>query len=394
MSNPIAYERVKQIFENEKCKLINSYEEFIKIKEDYKDRGSYKLDYIASCGHQHNVFFNVFSGRKTGVICPDCVIVRNKGRMKEKLQENKTEFLKLEYDCIQYFKELLETQFDIIKAFDGCKADVIFKPKTVTSNEWIGIQFKTTNKSKRGYGFHLGKDYDNFIILCICEEDKRMWAIPYEGVIGMVKIAIGDNKSKYDKYEITKETIINKMSELYNSTNKYDFETLDTPINIYQQREKEFRKFREEKIDFMTFVNGDMEGTVVDFIIDPNIKVQEKVGCFIDGDRIMFGLCKNNGRRNDGKHKTNKQYDIGDNDIYWLNCTDKKYFYVIPEYVLIERDYVGTTSNKTYNIKLPKLENQIKKVDYWTNPYLFNYENVDKKRLLQIIDNVSQRIKK
>ena len=42
MSNPIAYERVKQIFENEKCKLINSYEEFIKIKEDYKDRGSYK----------------------------------------------------------------------------------------------------------------------------------------------------------------------------------------------------------------------------------------------------------------------------------------------------------------------------------------------------------------
>jgi hypothetical protein len=73
----------------------------------------------------------------------------------------------------------------------------------------------------------------------------------------------------------------------------------------------------------------------------------------------MFGLCKNNGRKNDGKHKLNKQYDIGDNNLYWLNCTDKKYFYVIPEYVLIEKDYIGTTTNKTYNIKLPKIENQI-----------------------------------
>ena len=386
MSNPFAYECIKQTFANEKCRLLNSYDEYLQIKEDYKGKGSFKLDYIASCGHEHNVYFNVFKNRKTGVICPACTILRNNGRMKEKLQKDKTEFLKLEYDCIQYFKGLLQEQFDVVKAFDGCKADVIFKPKSIIDDEWIGIQFKTTHKSKRGYGFHMQRDYDNFVILCVCGDDKRMWAIPYEHVNGVCKIAIGDNKSKYDQYEVTKNNIANRMMELYNSTPKFDFETLDTPISIYQQREKEFRKYRESKIDFLTFTNGDMEGTVVDFLIEPGVKVQEKVGCFIDGDRILFGVCKNNGG------KAYKQYDIGDNDIYWLNCDDKKYFYVIPEYVMIEKDYVGTTRNTSYNIKLPKIENQLKNPDFWTNPYLFDYDNIDKVRLLGIIDEVTEYI--
>jgi len=392
MSNPFGYEIVKQTFANEKCRLLNSYDEYLQIKEDYKGRGSFKLDYIASCGHEHNVYFNVFKNRKTGVICPACAITRNKGRMKEKLQKDKTEFLRLEYDCIQYFKGLLQHQFDVVKAFDGCKVDVIFKPKSVIEDEWIGIQFKTTHKSKRGYGFHLRTGYDNFIVFCVCGDDKRMWAIPYEHLNGVHKIAIGDNKSKYDQYEVTKNNIANRMMELYNSTPKFDFETLDTPVNIYQQREKEFRKYREAKIDFLTFTNGDMEGTVVDFIIEPGIKVQEKVGGFVKKGNPLFGLAKNNGRRDDGKHKTSKQYDIGDNYIYWLNCEDKKYFYVIPEYVLIEKQFIGNSTEKTHMMCLPKIENQLKNPDFWTNPYLFDYDNIDKVRLLGIIDEVTEYI--
>ena len=395
MFDVYTYERVKQSFANEKCVLLDTPQEFMEIRK--KSKSNYKYNYIASCGHQHIVYHHVFLSRKTGVICPDCALLRNKDVMKKKMQDDKTLFIQLEYDCIQYFKELLNDNFDVIKAFDCCKSDVILKPRVITENKWIGIQFKTTKKSNRGYGFCLGKDYTGYLILCMCKEDKRMWAIPYEDVSGMIKIAIGNSKSKYDKYEITKETISNKMFEFYNSTNQTEFDILNTPQNIYQQREQEFRKFREENVDFLTFVDSGMEGTVSDFVIEDTlfnfgIKVQEKVGCYTDDGRIMFGVCKNDNDNKTSNHKTNKQYDIGDNDIYWLNCTDKKYFYVFPEDVLIEKGYVGTTTNKTYNIKLPKIENQIKKPDYWTNPYLFNYENIDKDRLLNIIDEVSEKL--
>jgi hypothetical protein len=33
---------------------------------------AYKINYIASCGHQHIVFYNVFKSRGTGIICPNC----------------------------------------------------------------------------------------------------------------------------------------------------------------------------------------------------------------------------------------------------------------------------------------------------------------------------------
>ena len=65
----------------------------------------------------------------------------------------------------------------------------------------------------------------------------------------------------------SKDDIINKLNELYNNTSKLSFEKLNTPINIYQQREQTFRKYREEKIDFIKFDYDNMEGTVYDFKI-------------------------------------------------------------------------------------------------------------------------------
>jgi hypothetical protein len=41
---------------------------------------------------------------------------------------------------------------------------------------------------------------------------------------------------------------------------------------------------------------------------------------------------------------------------------------------------------------LPKIENQLKNPDFWTNPYLFDYDNIDKVRLLGIIDEVTEYI--
>jgi len=56
---------------------------------------------------------------------------------------------------------------------------------------------------------------------------------------------------------------------------------------IYQQREQEFYKYRESKIDFLTFAYNDMEGQVFDFTID-NLKIQEKVGGQRNDRFILF----------------------------------------------------------------------------------------------------------
>jgi hypothetical protein len=67
------YENVVEEFNKRNCKLLNTNEEYIEILKSLKNT-TYKLNYIASCGHEHIVFYNVFKSRGTGIICPSCKI--------------------------------------------------------------------------------------------------------------------------------------------------------------------------------------------------------------------------------------------------------------------------------------------------------------------------------
>jgi len=51
----IKYENVIQEFNKRNCKLLTTQEEYIKIMKQAKSR-SYRLNYVASCGHNHIVF--------------------------------------------------------------------------------------------------------------------------------------------------------------------------------------------------------------------------------------------------------------------------------------------------------------------------------------------------
>ena len=288
----------------------------------------------------------MFRNRGTGVICPKCINVKN---AKSKKEEN-TGIINIynELNGITYFTELVKEHFEIVKCFDGCKCDIAFRPLNITDDIWCGIQVKTTILCKSEYPFHLDKCYENLIILCICNVDKKIWAIPYENVKDIKKITIGLKRSKYNIYELTNENIISKLNELYNNTNKFDFETLDTPSNIYQKREKEYRRYREKILNFIKFDDNNMEGLVYDLKIGDK-KIQEKVGGLHKKGKKSYHFCL---FKNDGlfeKKRRFTQYKLGDNDIYWLNCEGKKYFYVIPE-------------------------------------YLFDYENIDKEKLLKLIE--------
>jgi hypothetical protein len=144
---------------------------------------------------------------------------------------------------------------------------------------------------------------------------------------------------------------------------------------FFQQREKTFRKIREEKIKHIKFVNNDMEGLPYDFKVK-EFKVQEKVASFNNKNGVTFFLYKNNGKDNGKRQFTSYKKD--DNDFYWLNLPDKKHFYVFPQEILINYGYVNS------NRKQLKFSfNTIKKKD-WKLDYLFEYDNIDEKRLLDL----------
>ena len=382
------YENVIEEFNKQNCKLLTTKEEYIDILKNTKK--VYRLNYIASCGHTHIVFYNVFKSRGTGIVCPSCKNKKIGDDKKEKMKNNemsKTSTIEQEFKFIKEFKELLKNEFNIIKAFDGCNSDLIFKPNNVLEDIWVGIQVKTTNVRHLTYSFHINNIYKNCLILLYCVEDNKMWLIP-ENIIGeQKKISIGYNKSKYNIYQINENTVINKLNELYSNTSKFIFDVLNNPTNFYQQREQIFKKYRQERIKFINFQYHEMESTVYDFKIN-NFKVQEKVAKISDKEnRYIFFLCKNNGLSN------KIQYDIGDNDFYWLNCDNKKTFFVIPESILIKRGIIG---NKIENNNKQTLKITVKKELHnkssWLQIYMFDYENIDKDRLLYLFKKIETKM--
>ena len=204
-----------------------------------------------------------------------------------------------------------------------------------------------------------------------------MWLIPYEEVKGLKTIGVAQ-KSKYNKYEVNKENLIEKLNNYYTLINKFEFNILDTPTSITQQQEQRYREIRETKINFIKFKNNEMEGLVYDFMIGSK-KVQEKVGtiCKNNLNSYMFNLTKYDCRV-DGKCK-HKCYEEGDSDLYWLNCKNGK-FYVIPEDALLANGHIGKDCKKE---KLyVSLTNQHTE---WCEEYLFDYNNVDKERLMKLL---------
>ena len=210
------YESVCDEFKNKNCIILNSKEEFT---ENYKNN-CFKFKYIANCGHNNSVSYKNFKTLNQGINCPECVN-KNTSQILKNLRsgENKLGGLEQEYKCIQYFTEKINTQYDVIKSYEGCKSDIIIKPRGVNDNFWLGIQVKSTHKKSKlnQYFFRLnGNSYENCILLCICEEDKNMWLIPYNDIDVKKTIGIA-NKSKYNKYQVTTDTIFEKLKYFYNN---------------------------------------------------------------------------------------------------------------------------------------------------------------------------------
>jgi hypothetical protein len=78
--------------------------------------------------------------------------------------------------------------------------------------------------------------------------------------------------------------------------------------------------------------------------------------------------------------KSTQPYDNCDNDFYWLHFPNKKHFYLIPEFILIDKDENKIKKNLYVNV-FPDGTPKINKLNY----YLFEYENIDYNRFDSII---------
>jgi hypothetical protein len=371
--NMHTFQTISKAFSDKECTLSITEEEFNTIYVNNKS----KINYIASCGHNNLVDLNNFISFNQGIQCSLCVNKNTGEKLKElRSGENKNSSIEQEFKCIQYFIGVINEYFQVKKTFDCCRADIVLRPADSIGDLWLGIQVKSTyKKNDRGkYNFNLkGINYDNYLILCICLEDKKMWLIPYEDVKGQKCIAISI-KSKYNYYEVNVNTIDNKLMNFYENMPKFQFDILNTPTSDTHKQEQYYRKLREEKLDFIQFIYPDFEGNVYDFKISDK-KVQEKVGCicYNNTDSFVFSLKKSDGR------KSNCSYKLGDNEFYWLHCKNTNRFYVIPESILIENGFIGDNCKQHIYISPTNLNTK------WTDYYLFNYENIDKERLLQLL---------
>jgi len=371
------YEDIEKSFSEKGCKVLMTKEEF---SQNYKNNNC-KINYIASCGHENIVRYKNFLTLNQGTNCPNCVHINTGSKMKDFYANNeKLSSIKQELKGINYIKEVIGNHFTAIKLFDGCKADIAIQKFDEIEDLWFGIQVKTTFQKTENsqYYFRLNKgNYENCLILCICDEDKKMWLIPYEEVNGLKTIGIA-LKSKYNKFEVTIENIMEKLDNYYEKGTKFNFETIDTPSSSTQKQEQIYYKMRETKINFIKFIPNPMEGLVYDFKIG-NKKVQEKVGSIVHNNpnSFCFSLVKYDCRNN--KKCIYKCYEEGDNDFYWLHCKNEL-FYVIPEKVMIENGYAGIDCKRYKLYVSPTNDNTD-----WCNDYLFDYNNIDKERLLKLL---------
>lgn len=367
----ITYDEAFKIFESKNCKLLYSENEFNNI---YKNCNS-KLSYTASCGHLNNIKLRIFKAG-TGKICPTCVYKERSKKLKSiQSKENKITNMVLESNAINYLICNLKNTFDIIKTFDSCKCDIIVKPTNILDDLWLGIQVKSThNFIENKYYFNIKKEYKDSVIICISYHDKKLWGFENDNLKHLkntLQICC-NSKSKYNQFELNINTLNEYLLNKYYKLNKFNKEHLLNQLSKTTIVEYYYRNLRINKINFLNFIENEIQGEVFDFKICDK-KVQEKV----TSKNKKWNYYDFNLSKCDGRGNKKIPYQIGDNDFYWFNCKDTSFFYVIPEKILIDQGFI---KNKTSIIISNENKNKL-----WLNEYCFDYDNLDKDKLCKII---------
>jgi hypothetical protein len=370
----VLYDKVIEKLKEIKCVLLHTKEEYNLIRNE--NIKNLKVNIRSPCGHERICFpYFLVKGTRNYDLCRSC---RNKSTskiMKERPHtSNDTEYKGYLSVC-----NYLEPHFEIQKTNEGCKADFIIRLKNSTENKWIAVQLKTTKKPTYDqYIFRkVNKDYTNHLIMCNCLDDNKLWVLPYNEIAHLkANFNININKSKYDKFLVTKENVFECISKYTSEIEHFTLEECMIPVSNQQKQEYEYSLIRQQYISFLNFTKPNLEGTKVDFYIN-DLKIQEKIS-YKHRKSDTFCIVLHNGKEN--KKRLWRTYTIGENDFYWFNVKGTFTFYVIPELVLASHKLISKeneTMNKTYLT--------VNKHKVWLEEYKFDYKNINKEKLCKLL---------
>ena len=156
------------------------------------------------------------------------------------------------------------------------------------------------------------------------------------------------------------------------------------PENLHCKIEQEYVTKRENALKSITFIKPERNQLVYDFMIGDK-KFQEKTVNFNPKRKsniFNFKLQKRNGVDNYCSKYIN--YDISDNNFYWLNIKNTDIFYVIPSDILYDNGYLkigDDIKDRKSNLRI-----DITNIEAWYSVYKFNYISVDEIRLHNLIN--------
>jgi len=294
------YEDFCKKFEDNKCKLLTTKEEY----ENMPDLDLLNLKYESPCCKTIiEISYSGFRHKKIKDKCYKCIMnnPEYKKKMSEKHSNRNNEYnvphlIYQEYLGYLYIKELLEKDFIVKRNVHYTETDFIIKPKINNNDEWIKIQLKTTGHiQKYQYQFTINnKNYDNHLLILLSIENKEMWYfngrelsidnskhknLSSTNSFGNIckdtkKISINNKTGTYKKNEINKDNIIEETTKYYNLLQKFTEKDCNIIKHKFLLREYEFYKKREELNLELNFEYPEIEGTVYDLSIDnPSVRI-------------------------------------------------------------------------------------------------------------------------
>jgi hypothetical protein len=363
------FEYIYQSFKDKNCELYLTKDDYENIKKPMAE----KLSYQASCGHDNTVTLTNFIHKGSGLICKQCVYKNLADSVKNRvLNGNEIELLGYTDIC-----EICKEDFDIERTNEGCKADVIIKPKYIEEDKWMMIQLKITQKAVHNlYSFHINNsEYTDCIIMCYCIQDKLFWILDNNIVKSIKKINIGlTDRSEYYKYQISDNAILlDFLHNKYTTMTTFTKDYAKLPIAPNQLLEHKYRLFREKSFPYLNFEYPLLQASKTDFFIN-DYKIQEKVAPK-KNTNTSIGFMSTCAVRNKSKRR---YYKKGNNDYYWYWLKDNlEDFYIFPENVLDKYLYSDDNQKPTQAICINDKN--------WTIDYKYNLNDPDiKEKILKL----------
>lgn len=352
-------EKYQNICAKENCKFIDIVP---------TNTSHIKIKFIAQCGHENESFLTNFVSKKSGILCKKCKDKEISLKQKEN-NKNLVDAFDIEFYGFNYLRNLINNFYDIERTNDGCKVDIIIKPKEINENKWMQIQLKICSKPSAGlYYFHdINKDYEDCLILCLCLENNKIWLFNHNEIKHLKNLNIGIQKSKYDKN--ISLNLKDDLLKYYNTYNLFTKEQSLIPRHISSKLEHQYRLKRHNELSFLKYEYSDIDNTIFDFVIN-GYKIQEKV-ISQRKDRINEQFIIQIKRPG-----SLISYEKGDNDFYWIWLNNKDVFYIFPEEILIKNNLIN---NKIKSLTFSNKNN-------WTNNYKYDLKSYDdcKERLINL----------